>query len=100
VELITKLLKELHGQWLYQNMQVHDKDEGKLGTLRKEEIQMEKEEQQALGTTGLYWMKIATWGNAILKTLEIPLGYRKLIGCWQSKLHGRQVQLRWAFTLQ
>jgi len=52
-ELITKLLEVTHGQWLYQNIQVHDKVAGTLATLRKEEIQMEIEEQQALGTDGL-----------------------------------------------
>ena len=52
-ELITKLLEVTHGQWLYQNIQVHDKVAGTLATLRKEEIQMEIEEQQALGSDGL-----------------------------------------------
>ena len=52
-ELITKLLEVTHGQWLYQNIQVHDKVAGTLATLRKEDIQMEIEEQQALGLDGL-----------------------------------------------
>jgi hypothetical protein len=52
-ELITKLLEVTHGQWLYRNIQVHDKVAGMLATLRKEEIQMEIEEQQALGSDGL-----------------------------------------------
>ena len=51
--LITKLLEATHGQWLYRKVQVHDKVAGTLATLRKEEIQMEIEEQQALGTAGL-----------------------------------------------
>jgi hypothetical protein len=42
-----------HGQWLYWNVQVHSKVTGTLATLRKEEIQMEIEGQQALGTAGL-----------------------------------------------
>ena len=53
VKLITKLLEMMHGQWLYHNMQVHDKVAGTLATPRKEEIRMEIEEQQALGTAGL-----------------------------------------------
>jgi hypothetical protein len=53
VELITKLLKVTHGQWLYRNVQVHDKVAGMLAMLRKEKIQMEIEEQQALGTAVL-----------------------------------------------
>jgi hypothetical protein len=52
-ELITKLLEVTHGQWLYCNIQVHDKVSGTLATLKKEEIQMEIEEQQALGSEGL-----------------------------------------------
>ena len=52
-ELITKLLEVTHGQWLYRNIQVHDKVAGTLATLRKEEIQMEIEEQQALWSDGL-----------------------------------------------
>ena len=51
--LITKLLEATHGQWLYRNIQVHDKVASTLATLRKEEIQMEIEEQQALGSEGL-----------------------------------------------
>ncbi len=54
MELITKLLEVTHGQWLYCNVQVlHDKEAGTLAKLRKEEIQMEIEEQQALGTADL-----------------------------------------------
>ena len=52
--LVTKLLLEVtHGQWLYRNIQVHDKISGTLVTLRKEELQLEIERQQELGTTGL-----------------------------------------------
>jgi hypothetical protein len=36
VELITKLLEVTHGQWLYRNIQVHDKVVGTLAMLRKE----------------------------------------------------------------
>jgi hypothetical protein len=53
VELIIKLLKVTHNQWLDHNIQVCDKVAGTLTTLRKEEIQMEMEEQQALGAEGL-----------------------------------------------
>ncbi len=51
-ELITKLLEVTHGQWLYPNIQVHNKVSGMLA-IRKEEIQMEIEEQQVLGLEGL-----------------------------------------------
>ncbi len=42
-----------HGQWLYRNIQVHDKIAGTLVTLQKEELQLEIERQQELGTAGL-----------------------------------------------
>ena len=42
-----------HGQWLYRNIQFHDKISGTLVTLRKEELQLEIERQQELGTAGL-----------------------------------------------
>ena len=51
--LITKLLEVTHGQWLYRNIQVHDIVSGVEATLRKEEILMEIEKQQELGTEGL-----------------------------------------------
>jgi hypothetical protein len=44
VELIIKLLNVTHSQWLYQNVQVHEKVAGTLATLMKEEIQIEREE--------------------------------------------------------
>ena len=53
VGLVTKLLEVTHGQWLYRNIQVHDKISGTLVTLRKEELQLEIEQQQELGTAGL-----------------------------------------------
>jgi hypothetical protein len=51
--LVTKLLEVTHGQWLYRNVQVHDEISGCLATLRKEELQLEIERQQELGTAGL-----------------------------------------------
>ena len=51
--LIIKLLEVTHGQWLYRNIQVHDIVSGVAATLRKEEILMEIEKQQELGTEGL-----------------------------------------------
>jgi hypothetical protein len=51
--LVTHLLEVTHGQWLYRNVQVHDRISGTLATQRKEELQMEIERQQELGTEGL-----------------------------------------------
>ena len=53
VGLVAKLLEVTHGQWLYRNIQVHDKISGTLVTLRKEELQLEIEQLQELGTAGL-----------------------------------------------
>ena len=46
-ELVTRLLEVTH------NIQVHDRISGTLATQRKEELQMEIERQQELGTEGL-----------------------------------------------
>ena len=51
--LVIKLLEVTHGQWLYRNVVVHDATAGTLVTQRKEEIQREIEDQQALGAQDL-----------------------------------------------
>ncbi len=53
VELIAKLLEVTHGQCLYRNIQVHDRVAGMLATQRKQEIQLEIEEQQGMKLEGL-----------------------------------------------
>lgn len=45
-----KLLECTHGQWLYCNVVVHDIISGTLAMTRKEELQVEIEEQQVRGT--------------------------------------------------
>ncbi len=68
-DLVTRLVLEVtHGQWLYRNVQVHDRIAGTLATQRKEELQMEIERQQELGTEGLleedcYLAEIVIWGT-------------------------------------
>ncbi len=52
-ELVTHLLKVTHGQWLYRNVQVHDKLMGTLAAQQKKELMMEIERQQELSTEGL-----------------------------------------------
>ena len=47
--IVTHLLEVTHGQWLYHNIQVHDRLTGILATQRKEELQMEIERQRELG---------------------------------------------------
>ncbi len=74
VELITKLLEVVaHGQWLYHNIQVHNKVAGTLATLRKEEIQLEIEEQQAMGLEGML-DENCHMGECNLGDLEDTLG--------------------------
>ena len=51
--LITKLLEVTHGQWLYRNVHMQDSISGTTETLRKEEIHMDIEKQQELGTDSL-----------------------------------------------
>ncbi len=41
--LILKLLETTHGQWLYQNVHVHDVIAGTRAILRKEQLQHQKQ---------------------------------------------------------
>ena len=50
--LILKLLEATHGQWLYRKVQTHNAVSGTQGTIRKEAIQKEIEEQMELGEAG------------------------------------------------
>ena len=50
--LVTRLLEVTHGQWLYENVQVHDTTTGILATQRKEKLQKEIEDP-ILGGRGL-----------------------------------------------
>ena len=51
--MLIKLLDTAHGQWLYRCIQVHDRVQGTLATLRKEELQKEIKAQQEMGYNGL-----------------------------------------------
>jgi hypothetical protein len=72
-QLVIKLLEITHGQWLYRNIQVHDKITGLRATTRKEEIQMEIEEQQEAGFDG-FLKEDAYLGECNLGDLEITSG--------------------------
>ncbi len=65
--LILKLLKATHGQWIYHNIQIHDKVSGPQNNTQKEAIQREIEAQLELGEEGLleedHWMLEANPGN-------------------------------------
>ena len=51
--LVVTLLEVTHGQWLYQNVHVHDATFGVAATARKQEIQKFIEDQLDLGGEGL-----------------------------------------------
>ena len=51
--LVIKLLECTHGQWLYQNVVVHDGISVSLVTARKEDIQAETGDQREWGAMGL-----------------------------------------------
>jgi hypothetical protein len=69
--LIPKLLEATHGQWIYQNIQIHDSIPGTQVTLRKEAIHCKIEKQMEMGKEGLlekdHWM------------MEVNLGYLELL---------------------
>jgi hypothetical protein len=71
--LVLKLMEATHGQWLYQNAQIHNKVVGAQVTLWKEAIQREIEEQLETGGNGLLeedqWMMEVNFGD-----LENTLG--------------------------
>ena len=72
-DLITKLLEVTHSRWLYRNIQVHDKVAGTIATIEKEKIQMEIEDQQAIGFDG-FLEEDAYLGECNLGDLEITSG--------------------------
>jgi hypothetical protein len=47
--LVVKLLDVMHGQWLYQNVHVHDAISGPLAIAKKEELQKAIEDELELG---------------------------------------------------
>ena len=51
--LVVKLLEITRGQWVYRNLRVYDEVADKLVTKRKEELQLEMEQQVKLGEGGL-----------------------------------------------
>jgi hypothetical protein len=75
-QLIIKLLEITHGQWIYRNIQVHDRVTGLLATTRKEEIQMEIEAQQEIGFEG-FLEEDAYLGECNLGDLEDTSGTDK-----------------------
>jgi hypothetical protein len=51
--VVVKLLEATHNHWLYWCIQVHDRTQGTLAMLWKEELQKEIKAQQEMGYSGL-----------------------------------------------
>ena len=51
--LITRLLEIMHGQWIHQNLIMHDPVSGIIATSKKEELLWEIERQRKQGDAGL-----------------------------------------------
>ena len=71
------MLKIVHGQWLYRNLQVHDKVTGLKVTLHKEDIQNQIETQQAIGFKG-FLEEDAFLGKCNLGDLESTSGRNEM----------------------
>ena len=76
-ELILKLIEIVHGQWLYRNIQVHEKITGLNATLREEDIQNQIETRQAMGFKG-FLEEDAFLGECNLGDLELILGRKEI----------------------
>ena len=72
-QLVIRLLEMTHGQWVYQNIQVHDEVCGTIRTLEKEQIQAEIEEQMELGFDGFVAMD-RSLASVSLEDLESSSG--------------------------
>ena len=70
---IIKLLEVTHGQWLYRNIQVHDKIAGLAAKANKEEIQQQIDAQQTIGYNG-FLEQGAFLGECNLNNLETISG--------------------------
>ena len=95
--MIIKLLKITHGQWLYRNVMVHDSTTSTLITNRKEEIQLEIERQQELGSGGLleeYYFLAEVW----LEDLESTNGDRQEYWLLDIKSARKAKVIRYATT--
>jgi hypothetical protein len=75
--LIVKLIKITRRQWLYRNIQVHDKVTGLKTNLQKEDIQNQIETQQELGFKG-FLEEDAFLGECNLRDLELTSGRNEM----------------------
>ena len=71
------MIEITHGQWLYRNIQVHDKVTGLKATLQKEDIQSQIETQQELGFEG-FLEEDAFLGECNLGDLELTSGRNEM----------------------
>lgn len=68
-QLVCRLLEVVHGQWVYRNIQVHDKQQGVLRTEEKEHLLREIEIEMALGFHGFLEMD-ASLATVTLEDME------------------------------
>jgi hypothetical protein len=64
-DMVLKLLEATHGQWISQNVQIHNNVAGMQTTLQKEEVQQEIEEQMEMGTAGLHEEDLLDGGSRL-----------------------------------
>ncbi len=76
-QLVVRLLKGTHGQWIYRNVQVHDEQQGTLRTREKEELQLQIEEEMELGFDNFLPMDKKCLANVTLEDLESSEGLRQ-----------------------
>jgi hypothetical protein len=96
--LILKLLETTHGQWLYQNVQVHNTVADTRVKLQKEQIQQEIKHQMELGALGLLQEDKYLMGIN-LEDMETTSGERQeywllaITAAWEASLLQQQQQL-------
>ncbi len=78
--IIIKLLEIMHGQWLYQNIVVHNNVAGSLAIINKEDILAEIEEHMAQGNDGL--LDEHKYLLPILTTSKALMALNRSTGCW------------------
>jgi hypothetical protein len=75
--LIIKLIEITHGQWLYCNIQVHNKVTGLKVTLHKEDVQNQIKTQQAMDFDG-FLEEEAFLGECNLGDLKLTSGRKEI----------------------
>ena len=75
-QLVVWLLEVTHSQWIYQNIQVHDEQQGTIRTQEKEALQREIKEEMEMGFEGFLDMD-KSLARVTLEDLERGGGERQ-----------------------